>query len=151
VFVVTLKLVGADAADAMTQDFKRLLAQEKSSIMSRSLELARGLIGRIVTVNIDRPMGSRHPRHGFLYLVNYGYVAGVTAPDGEALDAYLLGVDHPVECADGVVVAVMHRPDDDDDKLVVAAEGVNLDLDDAEIVAAVAFQEQFFASELVRC
>jgi hypothetical protein len=42
----------------------------------------------------------------------------------------------------------MHRRDDDDDKLVVVPEGVTLD--DAEIVAAVAFQEQFFASELVR-
>jgi inorganic pyrophosphatase len=67
--------------------------------MSSSLELARGLIGRVVTVNIDRPMGSRHPRLGFLYSVNYGYVPGVIAPDGEDLDAYLLGVDHPVECA----------------------------------------------------
>ena len=84
----------------------------------------------------------------FLYLIN-GYVPGVIAPDGEELDAYLLGVDQPVECAEGVVVAVMHRRDDDDDKLVVVPEGVTLD--DAEIVSAVAFQEQFFASELLRC
>ena len=117
--------------------------------MSRSLELARGLLGRVVTVKIDRPMGSRHPISRFLYLVNYGYVPGVIAPDGEELDAYLLGVDQPVECAEGVVVAVMHRRDDDDDKLVVVPEGVTLN--DAEIVAAVAFQEQFFASELLRC
>ena len=116
--------------------------------MSSSLELARGLLGHIVTVKIDRPMGSRHPSHGFLYLVNYGYVPGMMAPDGEELDAYLLGVDQPVECCDGVVVAVIHRRDDDDDKLVVVPEGVTLD--DAEIVAAVAFQEQFFASELLR-
>jgi inorganic pyrophosphatase len=117
-------------------------------MMSRSLELARGLLGQVVTVKIDRPIGSRHPHHGFLYSANYGYVLGVIAPDGEELDAYLLGVDQPVECADGVVVAVMHRPDDDDDKLVVVPEGVTLN--DAEIMAAVAFQEQFFASEVLR-
>jgi inorganic pyrophosphatase len=58
-------------------------------MMSRSLELARGLLGQRVTVRIDRPMGSRHPRHGFLYQVSYGYVPGVIAPDGEELDAYL--------------------------------------------------------------
>jgi inorganic pyrophosphatase len=94
-------------------------------------------------------MGSPHPRHGLLYPVNYGYVPGVIAPDGEELDAYLLGVEQPVECAEGMVVAVIHRRDDDDDKLVVVPKGVTLD--DADIVAAVAFQEQFFASELLRC
>jgi inorganic pyrophosphatase len=82
-------------------------------------------------------------------MVNYGYVPGVVAPDGEELDAYLLGVDHPVECAEGVVVVVMHRRDDDDDKLVVVPKGVTLG--DVEILTAVAFQEQFFASELLRC
>jgi hypothetical protein len=39
-------------------------------------------------------------------------------------------------------------PIDDDDKLVVIPEGRTLD--DAEIAAAVAFQERFFASEVLR-
>jgi inorganic pyrophosphatase len=117
--------------------------------MSNSLELARALLGRTVTVKTDRPIGSRHPRLGFLYPVNYGHVLGVIAPAGEELDAYLLGVDQPIECADGVVVAVMHRRDDDDDKLVVVPAGVRLD--DAEIMAAEAFQERFFTSELLHC
>jgi inorganic pyrophosphatase len=116
--------------------------------MSRSLELARSLLGRICTVEIDRPMGSRHPRLGFIYPVNYGYVPGVIAPDGEPLDAYLLGVDRPVERAEGVAVAVVHRRDDDDDKLVVIPDGMTFD--DARIAAAVDFQERFFASEVLR-
>ena len=116
--------------------------------MSRSLELARRLLGQVVTVTIDRPMGSRHPKHGFVYPVNYGYVAAVIAPDGDELDAYLLGVHQPVESAKGIVIAVVHRRDDDDDKLVVVLEGVTLD--DAEIKAAVDFQERFFASDVVR-
>jgi inorganic pyrophosphatase len=116
--------------------------------MSRSLELARGLLGQVVMVTIDRPMGSRHPKHGFVYPINYGYVSGVIAPDGDELDAYLLGVDQPVESAEGVVMAVVHRRDDDDDKLVVIPAGVTLD--DAEIKAAVDFQERFFASDVVR-
>ena len=116
--------------------------------MSRSLERAQGLLGQVVTVTIDRPMDSRHPERGYVYPVNYGYVSGVIAPDGEELDAYLLGVDQPVESADGVVRAVIHRRDDDDDKLVVIPKGVTLD--DAEIKAAVDFQERFFVSEMVR-
>ena len=31
-------------------------------------------LNKIVTVKVDRPMGSRHPRHGFIYPVNYGYI-----------------------------------------------------------------------------
>ena len=46
------------------------------------------------------------------------------------------------------MVAVIHRRDDDDDKLVAIPEGRTLD--DAEIAAAVAFQERFFASEVRR-
>jgi inorganic pyrophosphatase len=83
-----------------------------------SLDLARRFLGKSVTVVIDRPLGSRHPRRGFLYEVNYGYVPGTRAPDGEALDAYVLGVGEPLERFAGVCLAVIHRRDDDDDKLV---------------------------------
>jgi hypothetical protein len=46
-------------------------------------------------------------------------------------------VDPPVDSAEGVVRAVIHRRDDDDDKLVLIPEGVTLD--DAETKAAVDF------------
>ena len=116
--------------------------------MSRSLALARTFLGRHVTVTVDRPLGSRHPRDGDLYLVNYGYLSGVIAPDGEDLDAYVLGVDVPLTTFSGQVIAIIHRADDDDDKLVVVPEGV--ELSDAQIIDAVAFQEQFFQSSVVR-
>ncbi len=45
-------------------------------------------LDKIVTVTIDRPLGSKHPKHGFIYLLNYGYIKDVKAPDGEDLDAY---------------------------------------------------------------
>jgi len=114
----------------------------------RSLEIARAFLGKRVSVTIDRPMGSRHPQHGFLYPVNYGCLPGVTAPDGEDLDAYVLGVNHPLEQFEGICIAVIHRLDDDDDKLVVVPEGCILD--DNQILAQTAFQEQFFTSEVLR-
>ncbi len=97
---------------------------------------------------MDRPLGSRHPRHGFLYEVNYGYLPGTVAPDGEALDAYLLGYPVPVLSGSGIAVAIIHRDDDDDDKLVVLPEGMSLS--DEEILRAVHFQERFFRSTVVR-
>ncbi len=123
--------------------------------MSRSLVLARAFLGCTVEVVMDRPLGSRHPRHGFLYEVNYGYVPGTIAPDGEALDAYVLGVSEPLARTSGMCIAVIHRLDDDDDKLVVVPVGVALAsalsdaLSDIEIMAAVGFQEQFFTSVVV--
>lgn len=121
--------------------------------MSRSLELARPFLGCVVVVVMDRPLGSRHPRHGskyggFVYRANYGYIPGTLAPDGEPLDAHVLGVAEPLARAEGVVIAIVHRFDDDDDKLVVVPNGRTLS--DAEIADAVQFQEQFFKTCIVR-
>jgi inorganic pyrophosphatase len=105
-------------------------------------------IGTTVTIKIDRPLGSRHPRWGFVYPVNYGYLPGVPAPDGEDLDAYLLGIFEPVETFTGICIAVIHRLDDDDDKLVVVPSGV--DYTKGQIRALTEFQERFFQSEVLR-
>ncbi len=117
--------------------------------MSTSLTLATPFLGREVEVLIDRPLGSKHPRYpDIVYGVNYGYVSGTSAPDGEELDAYVLGVEEPLGRILGVCIALIHRLDDDDDKLVVVPAGVTLT--DAAIIAAVAFQERFFESVVVR-
>ena len=50
-----------------------------------------------ITVTIDRPLGSKHPTHDFIYEVNYGYIEGIIAPDGEEQDVYVLGIDYPVK------------------------------------------------------
>ena len=106
-------------------------------------------VGRRVHLVIDRPLGSVHPVHKDMrYPVNYGYVPGLLAGDGEEQDAYLLGVDTPVDTFDGVVVAILHREDDAEDKWVVAPEGVALS--DAEILEKTRFTEQYFATVLKR-
>ena len=84
---------------------------------------ARTFIGKMARIVIDRPLGSRHPERGFVYPVNYGFLPGVPAPDGENLDAYVLGVLDPLETFTGRCIAVIQRSDDDDDKLIVAPEG----------------------------
>ena len=108
----------------------------------------RDFIGRVVTVQVDRPAGSFHPRHGFLYPLNYGFIPGVPAQDGEDLDAYILGVERPLDRFDGVCIAVIHRLDDADDKLIVVPIG--LSPSDEQILEATRFQEQFFHSVIWR-
>lgn len=115
---------------------------------SKSLELAKKLIGKKVEVTIDRPLGTKHPKHDFEYKVNYGYIAGIKAPDGEDLDAYFLGINNPVESGQGTCIAIAHRRDNDDDKLIVVVEGVTMS--DDEIMTAIHFQEQWFDTEIIR-
>ena len=111
-------------------------------------DYATRFLGQPVTVHVDRPLGSRHPRWGFVYPVNYGAIPGAPAPDGEDVDAYILGLTEPVATATGVCIAVIQRRDDADDKLIVAPPG--RDFTDAEICALTAFQEAGFASRIVR-
>lgn len=105
-------------------------------------------IGKIVTVKMDRPYGSIHPKHGFIYPVNYGYITGTVSGDGEELDAYVLGEHKPLDTFEGRVIAIVHRLDDDDDKLVVMEDGRNYT--DDQINALVEFQEKWFKTEIIR-
>jgi len=105
------------------------------------------MLGKTVTVIIDRPMGTYHPKHNDIYYpVNYGYVPGIIAGDGEEQDAYVLGVNEPLQEFTGVVTAIIHRIDDVEDKWVVAPEGVTFTKE--EIWDQVKFQEQYFKAEI---
>ena len=109
---------------------------------------SQDFLGKIVTVKMDRPLGSVHPKHGFVYEVNYGFIPGTTSDDGEELDAYVLGVHKPLDTFFGRVVAIIHRTNDNDDKLVVMEDGRNYT--DDQIRALTEFQEQWFVSEIIR-
>ena len=107
------------------------------------------IIGKQVRGRIDRPLGSRHPKHPDLeYPINYGFVEGVQAEDGAAQDVYLLGEDGPVEAFEGRVIAVYRREDDVEDKWIVSSDG--RDYPDEFILEKIAFQERFFHGMLLR-
>ena len=103
---------------------------------------------KTLEVKIDRPFGSKHPKHGFTYPVNYGYVPNTISGDGEELDCYILGVFEPLETFNGKCIAIIHRLDDNDDKLIIVPE--NKSFSNQEIRALTEFQERFFKSEIIR-
>lgn len=109
---------------------------------------AKDFLNKIVKVKMDRKLGTLHPKHGFLYLLNYGYIPGTLSGDNEELDAYVVGVFDAVDEFEGRVIAVIHRTNDNDDKLVVAPDGVNYT--DEQIMALTEFQERFFESIIIR-
>lgn len=105
------------------------------------------MIGDIVKVTVDRPLGSYHPKHKDMYYpINYGYIEGIMAPDKEEQDAYILGVDKPVKEFTGRIIAIIHRLDDVEEKWVVSPE--NLSFSKEEIIAQVLFQEKYFQWEI---
>jgi inorganic pyrophosphatase len=104
-------------------------------------------LGKKFTATIDRPIGSRHPEWGFEYQLNYGYIPGIAAPDGEDQDVYVMGLDKSILSFTGVCVAVIMRTDDVEGKLVLAADGSAFSR--KQIIEAVAFQEQFFDSRVI--
>lgn len=105
------------------------------------------MIGKIVKVIVDRPLGTFHPKHkDIFYSVNYGFIPGIIAMDGEEQDAYILGIDEPVAEFTGKVIAIIHRFDDVEEKWVVSAE--NVSFSKSEIEKQVYFQEKFFDIEI---
>lgn len=105
------------------------------------------MIGSTVKVIVDRPLGSFHPKHPDIYYpINYSYIPGVIAPDGEEQDAYILGIDEPVKELEGKVIAIIHRFDDVEEKWVVAPADVTFTKE--EVMQQVAFQEQYFQIEI---
>lgn len=110
---------------------------------------ATAFLGQVVKIKIDRPLGSKHPKHDMIYEVNYGFVSDTKAPDGEEIDAYVLGVDKPLDEFTGKCIAVVHRLDDNDDKLIIIPEN-SKDISDEEILKLINFQEKWFKSELIR-
>jgi inorganic pyrophosphatase len=106
------------------------------------------MIGKTVTVTVDRSLGSFHPKHPDIYYpINYGYIEGIIAPDGEEQDAYILGVDAPVKEFTGKVIAIIHRKDDVEEKWVVAPDGASFSKEDIEKLTH--FQEQYFDSLII--
>ena len=105
------------------------------------------MIGKKVKVIIDRPLGTYHPKHkDIFYSVNYGYIEGIIAPDGEEQDAYVLGVNEPISEFTGKIIAIIKRLDDVEEKWVVAPE--NMTFTKEEIMKQVEFQEKYFNTQI---
>ena len=119
---------------------KKYLSTEERKALERSY------LGKTVRIGIDRPIGYVHhkKKYDLHYPINYGYIPNVLGGDGEEMDVYLLGVNHPVEEFDAEIIAIVHRENDVEDKLVGVPAGMRFTKE--EIAAAVHFQEQYYRS-----
>lgn len=104
-------------------------------------------LNKIVKVKIDRPINSRHPKCDLVYALNYGYIEKTISGDGEGIDAYILGETKPLNEFVGKVIAIVHRKNDIEDKLIVANK--NKTFTKEEILKAINFQEKYFDIEII--
>ena len=106
-------------------------------------------LNKTIDVKIDRPIGSSHPNYpDHIYLVNYGYVPNTISGDGEELDCYILGEYKPLKDYKGKCIAIIHRLEENDDKLIIVPENKNYT--NSEIRLLTNFQEKFYKSEIIR-
>jgi inorganic pyrophosphatase len=113
------------------------------------LEDFKKYLGQKITVMIDRPLGSVHPKYPeMIYPLNYGYIENTRAGDGEELDAYVLGVDHPLSLFIGKCIAIIQRLDNNEDKLVVASDCMYFS--EEQIKELTNFQEKYFKIEIIK-
>jgi len=107
--------------------------------------MLKDYLGKKVVVKVDRPLGSRHPKYNYIYPLNYGYIPGTIAADGEEIDAYILGESISLDEYEGSVIGIVHRKNDVEDKLIVSNNAYSLE----EIQKLVHFQEQYFDTEII--
>ena len=105
-------------------------------------------LGKTVDIKIDRPIGYIHhkEKYDLVYPINYGYIPEVFGGDGEELDVYVLGYDTPIEECRVEIIAIVHRENDVEDKLVGAPAGARYSV--CEIANAVEFQEKYYISHV---
>lgn len=107
------------------------------------------ILGKTVKGKIDRPLGTAHPRHPeIIYPLNYGFVSGIFAADGDEQDVYIFGTDKPLSVFEGKVIAVWHRINDFEDKWIVSLDDKTYT--NEELLEKISFQEQYFMGELYR-
>lgn len=107
-------------------------------------ELVKSYLGKVVDIEIDRPIGYVHKKKAYdlIYPINYGYIPGVLGGDDEELDVYLMGVEQPIERCTCRIIGIVYRRNDVEDKLIAAPDGMRFSA--KEIAAAIHFQEQYY-------
>ena len=140
-------VIDENAFDSLLQEYEPWNYMDDYPVVFHNAPITRYLY-QTVQVKIDRPKGSKHPKYGFEYPLNYGFVPFTKSGDGEELDVYVLMKNEPLTEYVGRCIGIIHRINDDDDKLIVVPEAY--DLADEQIEEEIKFQEKWFKHILLR-
>ena len=139
------KIVIIGSVDILILKGAFTMSEENGSMsLKERHELVEGYLGKVVTIEIDRPIGYVHHKgeKTLIYPINYGFIPNVLGGDGEELDVFLMGVDEPVSSYTGQIIGIIYRSDDVEDKLVMAPLDSSFPAED--IACSVYFQEKYY-------
>lgn len=80
-------------------------------------------------------------------MVNYGFIPNTISGDDEELDCYVLGEYKPLKQYKGNCIAVVHRMEEDDDKLIIVLKDKTFT--SKEISLLTDFQERYYKSVVI--
>lgn len=111
------------------------------------MKAKESFFGKEIDVVVDRMMGTAHPNYPQnIYPINYGYVDGILAPDGDFQDVYILGEDKPVTTFHGKIIAIVKRDNDVEEKWVAAPNGKTFSRE--QIAEKIDFMERYHKSHI---
>ncbi len=116
------------------------IINEKEDNSELEYLVANHLLNQTVDVIIDHPYGSHHPYRDSIYELNYGYI--YNEENDTYINAYIYGIEEPLETYKGQVVGLIYHKEDNDIRLIVASPLLIINKD--ELIQAVGFEEQYY-------
>ena len=92
-------------------------------IQNLEKDAKKHMLGSYVKVSVTHPAGSVNSNTGVFYKLNYGITeapSSNSANNGKILNAFIMGINHPVKEFEGRVIAVIHVNETGESILVVS-------------------------------
>lgn len=124
------------------------IGDSTSQIVSLEYLVSRNMLSKTVTVIIDRPYGSIHPLlQDVTYPYNYGYIKQDMQQNIEFQDAYVIGVQQPLETFTGYVAGIIYHKEDTTSRWIVAPLGMVVDHE--ATIQLLGIEEQFYSTRII--
>jgi len=99
-------------------------------------------IGQTVNIIIDSHMGTKHPKLGYYFPINFGHI------ENSKMEAFVMGVFKPIQRFTGTVIAILTENSESEIFLVVAPDGKTYT--DEAILAITEFRNNIFDVVVMR-
>lgn len=120
-----------------------------SAIVELEYLVGRNMIGKKVTVIVDRAYGSYHPTlQDMICPYNFGYIKQDTnLEDSELQDAYVVGVEEPLDEFTGYVVGIIYHGNEATSRWIVAPAGYVVNHE--KLIQLLGQEEQFYDTRFI--
>ncbi|MBP3891176.1 MAG: hypothetical protein J6D29_03305 [Solobacterium sp.] len=122
---------------------------QEENVQYRKLEyyIDQDALGKSVRVIVDHPYGSFHPHYPDVLLpCNYGYIEDNLWEERDLQNAYVYGVDEPIETFEGIVIGILYRKEDSHSWWIVADKMPD---DKQDVIDTIGPLEQYYDTRII--